>query len=66
MTASTDPHIQALRDALVAEHEDTITRFQTWADEAAAQGKDWHHRWYQRQVDTLKATPYPWDNDDVA
>jgi hypothetical protein len=66
MTAGVDPHIQALRDALVAEHEAHIAEIQRRCDDAAARGEEWYQRWYQRQVEDLKAMPYPWDGDEVA
>jgi hypothetical protein len=57
---SNDPHIRALRDALVAEHEATIADTQRHADDAAARGDESGRRWYQEQADRLRAIPYPW------
>jgi hypothetical protein len=39
-----DPHIQALRDALRAEHEGWIAEVQQWADEAASKGDTFRQR----------------------
>jgi hypothetical protein len=60
MTAQVDPYIQALRDALVTEHEAHIAEVQRRADEAAARGDEWYRKWHQDQVDELKAMRYPW------
>lgn len=57
-----DPHIQALRDALIAEHEARIAEVQGWADEAAAAGDERNHRRNLEQVARLKAMPYPWEH----
>lgn len=56
-----DPHIQALRDALVAEHEARIAEEQEWADEAAAAGDERSHRRILEHIARLKAMPYPWE-----
>jgi hypothetical protein len=61
-----DPHIRALRDALVAEHEATVAGAQRRADEAAASGDDAGHIWYQEQADRLRAIPYPWERASAA
>lgn len=61
MTA-VDPHIQALRDALVAEHEERIAEVQAWADEAAARGNHEAQRRHLAHVNRLKAMPYPWED----
>lgn len=58
---SNDPHIRALREALVAEHEATVTDTQRRADEAAARGDEPGRKWYQEQADRLRAIPYPWE-----
>jgi hypothetical protein len=63
MTAQVDPHIQALRDALVAEHEETVARAQKRADEAAARGDEWYRKWHQGLADRLKAMRYPWASE---
>jgi hypothetical protein len=55
-------HIQALRDALVAEHEERIAEVQGWADEAAARGDLENQRWHLDHVEQLKAMPYPWEH----
>ncbi len=60
MTAP-DPHIQLLRDALVAEHEARIAEVQRWAEEAAAAGDERNHRRNLEQVARLKAMRYPWE-----
>jgi len=61
MTMTVDPHVQVLRDALVAEHEAHIAEVQMRADEAAARGDEWYRKWHQDDVDRLKAMPYPWE-----
>jgi hypothetical protein len=61
MTTTVDPHIQALRSALVAEHEDRIAEIQSWADEAAARGDGEAQRRHLAHVDRLKAMRYPWE-----
>jgi hypothetical protein len=58
---SNDPHIRALREALVAEHEATIADTQRRADDAGARGDEPGRRWYQEQADRLRAIPYPWE-----
>jgi hypothetical protein len=63
---SNDPHIKALRDALVAEHEATIAEAQHWADEAGAAGNAERQRRYLARVDQLKAMPYPWEQPHAA
>jgi hypothetical protein len=63
---SNDPHIRALRDALVAEHEYTIAEALRHAEEAAARGDESGRRWYQEQMDRLRAIPYPWDAQQPA
>jgi hypothetical protein len=65
MTTKVDPHIQALRDALVAEHEEHIADVQKRADEAAARGDEWYRKWHQDDVDRLKAMRYPWDTEQA-
>jgi hypothetical protein len=56
-----DPHIQVLRHALVAEHEERIAEIQHWADEAAARGDRDAQRRHLAHVDRLKAMRYPWE-----
>lgn len=63
---SVDPHIQALRDLLIAEHEERIAEVQRWADEAGAAGDAWRQRWHLDQVAQLKAMPYPWEQGQAA
>ena len=58
---SVDPHVQALRDLLVAEHEERIAEVQRWADEAAAAGDTERQRWHLADIERLKAMPYPWE-----
>jgi len=57
-----DPHIQALRDALVAEHTERIAEVQRWADEAASRGDVEGQRRHLAHVERLKAMPYPWEH----
>jgi len=63
--STVDRHIQALRDALVAEHEERIAEVQGLADEAAARGDLESQRWHLDQVERLKAMPYPWEHPAV-
>jgi hypothetical protein len=56
-----DRHIQALRDLLVADHEERIAEAQRLADEAAEPGDEWFHRFYLDRVARLRAMPYPWE-----
>jgi hypothetical protein len=56
-----DSHIQALRDALVAEHEQRIAEIVGWADEAAARGDTDNQRRHLAHVERLRAMPYPWE-----
>lgn len=58
---SNDPHIRALREALVVEHEATVAEAQHEADEAARRGDEWSHKWHQDTADRLRAMPYPWE-----
>ncbi len=58
--STVDPHIQALRDALMAEHAERIAEVQAWADEAAARGDVGGQRRHLAHVKRLKAMPYPW------
>jgi hypothetical protein len=53
-----DPHIQALRDALVADHEQRIAEEQRAADEAT---DDWYRKWHQDHAAALRAMRYPWE-----
>jgi hypothetical protein len=57
-----DAHIQALRDALVAEHTERIAEVQRWADEAASLGDTEGQRRHLAHVERLKAMPYPWEH----
>jgi hypothetical protein len=66
MTAPVDPHVQALRDLLVADHQATIADIQRRADEAAARGDEWHRKWHQDDVDRLRAIRFPWEAADEA
>jgi len=66
MTAPVDPHIQALRDLLIADHEATIADIQRRADEAAALGDEWRRNWHQDDVDRLRAIRFPWEIDEAA
>ena len=56
-----DEHIQALRDLLVAEHEERIAEVQSWADQAAASGDVDRERRHLVHVARLRAMPYPWE-----
>ena len=58
---SNDPHIRALREVLVAEHEAAVADEQKLADAAAARGDEWYRRWHQEAADRLRAMPYPWE-----
>ncbi|MDG4791100.1 hypothetical protein O7626_35225 [Micromonospora sp. WMMD1102] len=61
-----DPHIQALRDLLVAEHEEYIAKVQGWADEAGARGDEWYQRWHQDHATRLREMAYPWEQKESA
>ena len=63
---SNDPHIRALRDVLVAEHEATVARWQHYADEAAQHDDEWLTKWYQEATDRLRAMPYPGEQPTAA
>ncbi len=58
-----DPHVQTLRDLLVAERDKEIVNTQRRADDAAARGDESFHKMYQDQVDRLRATRFPWEAD---
>lgn len=60
--STVDQHIQALRDALVAEHTERIAEIQELADAAAARGDVEGQRWHLAHVERLKAMPYPWEH----
>jgi hypothetical protein len=66
MMTTVDPHIEALRNALVAEHEERIAEVQAWADEAAAQGDEDSARRYRARVARLPAMRYPWEDTHAA
>jgi hypothetical protein len=66
MTNAVDPHIQALRDLLVAEHEAHIAEVQRRADDAAARGDEWYRKWHQDDVDRMRAHAYPWEAEPAA
>ena len=53
-------HLQAIRDALVAEHEDRIAEVQQWADEAKARGDERRYRERLEEIERLKAMLAPW------
>jgi hypothetical protein len=57
-----DPHIQALRDALVAEHESRIAEVESSANQAAARGDFEAQRWHLAHIERLKAMRYPWED----
>src|SRR5262245_11643544 len=61
VTIVVDPHVQALRDALVTEHEARIAEIQTAANEAAARGDVEAQRWHLAHIERLKAMHYPWE-----
>lgn len=63
---SVDPHVQALRDLLVAEHEERIAEVQRWADEAGACGDVERQRWHLTHVARLRAMAYPWERPSAA
>jgi hypothetical protein len=58
MTA--DPHVDALRELLVTDHEARIAEVQRWADEAAVVGDEDRQRRHLAHLERLKAMPYPW------
>jgi len=60
--STVDPHIQVLRDALVAEHAERIAEVQSWADEAAARGDVERQRRHLARVERLRAMRYPWEH----
>jgi hypothetical protein len=62
VTTVVDPHIQALRDALVAEHEARIAEVEALADQAAARGDLEAQRWHLAHIERLKAMRYPWED----
>jgi len=62
MTTDVDRHIQALRDALVAEHQAHIADVQKRADAAAARGDEFYRKWHQDDVARLRAKAYPWES----
>jgi len=66
MTEQVDPHVQALRDLLVADHRAAIARAQKDVVEAAARGDEWYRKWHQEEVDRLRAIRFPWETDDEA
>ncbi len=61
-----DPHVQALRDALRADHEAWIAEVQQWADAAEAAGDTERMRRHLAHVARLKAMPYPWEKEPYA
>ena len=63
---SNDPHIRALCEALVADHEAAVAESQREADEAAGRGDEWLGKWYQDTADRLRAMPYPWERPTAA
>ena len=66
LDVANDPHIRALREALVTEHEATIAEAQQHADDAAARGDEWYRKWHQAAADRLRAMPYPWERPQPA
>jgi hypothetical protein len=64
--STVDPHIQALRDLLVAEHEAWIAEVKGWADRAVARGDVERQRRHLADVERLKAMPYPWEKHPAA
>jgi hypothetical protein len=61
-----DPHVQALRELLRADHEAWIAEVQQWADDAASAGDVERQRRHLAHVDRLKAMPYPWERQAAA
>ena len=61
-----DPHVQALRDALVSEHEQHIADIERRAAEAAQRGDEWNHRRNLEHAAQLRAMTYPWLEDQKA
>ena len=65
MSALVDRHLQALRDLLVADVEESVAQAQARADEAAARGDEWFRQWHQHEVDWLKAQrPFAWEREE--
>ncbi len=60
MTTRVDRHIQALRDLLVADHEEYIAEVQQAADEAASRGDVVNQRMHLDHVERLKAMRFSW------
>jgi hypothetical protein len=58
-----EKHIQALREFMVADHEEWIAEVQGWADRAAVHGDREAERRHLAHVARLKAMPYPWEKD---
>jgi hypothetical protein len=61
VTTRIDRHIQALRDALAAEHNEYIAEVQGHADEAAARGDLPNQRLHLEHVERLKEMGLPWE-----
>jgi hypothetical protein len=61
VTTRVDRHIQALRDVLIADHEEYIAEVQSLAERAAARGDVATQRWHLDDVERLKAMPFPWE-----
>jgi hypothetical protein len=59
-------HVQALRNALRADHEAWIAEVQQWADDAQAAGDTERVRRHLAHVARLKAMPYPWEKEPRA
>ena len=55
-----DEHVQALRELIIRDQEDTIARWQAKADAADDESE---RAWYQRQADLERAIPFPWEGD---
>jgi hypothetical protein len=61
-----DPHVQALRDLLVADHRERIAEVQRWADEAAAAGDVERQQRHLAHLTRLQDMSYPWEHKQPA
>ncbi|MPY99159.1 MAG: hypothetical protein GEU97_14380 [Actinophytocola sp.] len=55
-----DAHIQAINQALRADHEDWVATVQQWADAAAARGDTEAEQGHLAHVARLRKLPQPW------
>jgi isopenicillin N synthase-like dioxygenase len=66
MTEKVDPHVQALRDLLVADHRAMLAEAQKAAAEAASRGDEWFRKFHQDEADRLRAIRFPWEAENEA